>query len=103
MIRAIPVATVALAALPALAACQRGGLPEDGPSDQRFVVDAAGLIEDNSEQRMNEILGGVLDDTDIELVAVAIDSLDGEPINDFTNSSAGRSAAGRSPTAAYCW
>ncbi len=83
--RTIPIALAALVTLPALAACQRGGLPEDGPADHHFVVDAAGLIEDESEQRMNEILGGVLGDTDIELVAVAVDSLDGEPINDFTN------------------
>jgi uncharacterized protein len=83
--RTIPIALAALVTLPALAACQRGGLPEDGLSGDHFVVDAAGLIENESEQRMNEILGGVLDDTDIELVAVAVDSLDGEPINDFTN------------------
>jgi uncharacterized protein len=65
--------------------CQRSGGAEDGPSDGRFVVDRGGLIEDRSEQRMNAALGAVLRDTDIELVAVAVQDLGGEPINDFTN------------------
>ena len=85
MTRAIPIALVTLATLPALAACQRSELPTDGPSGQRFVVDAVGLLEDESEGRMNEILGAVLDDTDIELVAVAVENLGGQPINDFAN------------------
>lgn len=95
MMRTIPIMLVALATVPPLVACQRGGLPPDGPPDGQFVVDAVGLIEDESEQRMNETLGAVLDDTDIELLTVTIEDFDGAPISDFTNTLFERWQVGR--------
>lgn len=68
-----------------LAACGTEGLPDDGPGRGRFVVDAASLIVDDSESRMNDLLDALLDDADIELVAVTVDSLGGEPIERFAN------------------
>lgn len=61
------------------------GLPDERPDGGRYVVDAAGLVADESETRMNELLGAMLDDLDIELVAVSVAGLGGEPIADFAN------------------
>lgn len=77
---------VALALVMLATACgDPGALPEDGPGDGRYVVDAAGLVEGASEARMNALLGAMLEDLDVELVTVSVDSLAGEPIADFAN------------------
>jgi hypothetical protein len=73
-----------LAAAIAALNCRAGGGLER-PGGDAFVADAAGVIEPVSAQRMNELLGALLADADIEFIAVSANSLNGQAITGYTN------------------
>lgn len=55
-------------------------------SRNEFVVDQAALIEPESGDRMDALLGAMLDDLDIEVVAATVPTLDGASITSLTGS-----------------
>ncbi len=82
MQRSTPYSFLALAA--AIFACS--GDSRDGrPPQGEFVFDYARLVPAESVERMNQLLGALLKDTDIEIIATAVESLDGEPITAYSN------------------
>lgn len=57
----------------------------EDPSSGVFVVDQAQLIHSDSKERMSELLKALLRDTDIELMAISIPTLNGLAISAFAN------------------
>lgn len=74
--------SLALAA--ALLACGGGDSPEERPPRGEFVGDHARLVPAESVERMNQLLEALLRDTDIEIIATAVESLSGEPITTYS-------------------
>ncbi len=54
------------------------------PAGEVFVLDRADLIHDESRDRMNQTLGALLRETDIEIFMVSMPSLEGQAIGRFT-------------------
>ena len=54
------------------------------PPSGTFVLDRAGLVHSESLDRMNQTLEALLRETDIEILAVCMPSLEGHPIGSFT-------------------
>ena len=82
MQRSTPYPSLALAA--ALLACGADS-PEERPPQGEFVGDYARLVPAESVERTNQLLGALLKDTDIEIIATAVESLNGEPITAYSN------------------
>lgn len=82
MRRSTPYRFLVLAA--AILAC--GGDPrEERPPQGEFVLDHARLVPAASVERMNQLLSALRKDTDIEIIATAVESLHGEPITAYSN------------------
>jgi hypothetical protein len=54
------------------------------PAGEVFVLDRADLVHDESRDRMNQTLEALLRDTDIEILAISMPSLEGQAIGRFT-------------------
>ena len=80
---ALAVPILALGALIVYVAWPSRPTPK-GPTQDQFVVDQAELIPAESEERMNRLLRALLRDTDVELVAASVASLEGVEMLQFT-------------------
>ena len=56
----------------------------DRPPNGSFVLDRAGLVHSESLERMNQTLAALLRETDVEILAVSMPSLEGRAIGTFT-------------------
>ncbi len=78
-------------------------LRPDRPPGGLFVLDRAGLVHSESLDRMNQTLEALLRETDIEILAVSIPSLEGHAMGSFTegSSSIGKSVSERGRIVAF--